>query len=306
MVCDSLSAKLLESQKFCIFRFDGFPRKAETRDNNVRAFSRIGIGMNTKKMEVEKTLDWMKVYIGYAYLCATIPIRFDPGTKTLVFSNSRRYSIAMGLMVLQRCAVVIFLVRDILNHKIGFQDKFDILQLAITLVSFFCIGNHLHNFWRGPEIVSTINSFLLYYKDFQRRPTACFIICAGRSLYLYLFVFTGTGRTQMLKRPGPRKQHFYYNLYLQVTFLGLIANPLGCTLYYLESCRGHFFSGVLPICQKVNGTWEHVDWPSPFYLVGLCSLQFLIVTECICACFLNVGVIYFLIFGSQQIFQDLK
>jgi hypothetical protein len=27
----------------------------------------------------------------------------------------------------------------------------------------------MHNYWRGPQIASTVNSFLLFYNDFQRK-----------------------------------------------------------------------------------------------------------------------------------------
>jgi hypothetical protein len=109
-----------------------------------------------------------------------------------------------------------------------------------------------------------------------------------------------------MEKGSMKKEHFFYNLFLQSTYLNLLSMPFACSLYYFESCRGHFFSGVLPICQKVNGKWRHVDWPSPSYHVGLCLLQFLILSEFICAVFLNVGAIYFLIFGSQQISKEMR
>ncbi len=121
-------------------------------------------------MEFAQTLLYMQRYIDYAHFWGTIQLKFDNRTKTLVLSNSIhsvRNTITIGAMILERCALVIFLTRDILNHNFGFQDKFDILQMAFALCSFYCLGNHVHTFWKGPEIASTVNSFLLFYNDFQ-------------------------------------------------------------------------------------------------------------------------------------------
>jgi hypothetical protein len=110
----------------------------------------------------------------------------------------------------------------------------------------------------------------------------------------------------MLEKKSVKKEHYFYNLFLQSTFVCMISISFGCSLYYVESCRGHFFSGVLPICQKVDGKWGHKDWPSPSYKIGFCILQFLITTDFICAVFLNFGAIYFIIFGSQQISKEMR
>jgi hypothetical protein len=124
-------------------------------------------------MEYTKTLSCMKLYVGYAFILAMSPIRFDNSNKTLVISNSTayviRHAITMFCMVSYRAAVIAFLLRDIMNHNIGLEDKFDILQIAITLISVYCLINYIHNYWTSPEIVATLNSFLLFYNGFQRK-----------------------------------------------------------------------------------------------------------------------------------------
>jgi hypothetical protein len=56
------------------------------------------------------------------------------------------------------------------------EDKFDILQVFVLLGSFFSLGNHLHNFWKGQEITTTVNSFLLFYNEFQRKLVTSFSV----------------------------------------------------------------------------------------------------------------------------------
>ncbi len=139
------------------------------------------------KMELDKTLSWMKIYTEYAYLWAMIPFRFNSWNKNLVMSKSSahslRYVTTMGIILLSRFVVVVFLIRDILNHNLKLEDKFGTLHVGVILVSFYCIGNHLSSFWNGPEIVSTVNSFLLFYKDFERK----LIPIASPLNYLYFF-----------------------------------------------------------------------------------------------------------------------
>ncbi len=80
-----------------------------------------------------------------------------------------RYGITMGVIALQRFLLLIFLLMDIKNGSIEFDNKLDILQLTMTHISFYCCGNHLHTFWKGPEITATVNSFLLFYENFQSK-----------------------------------------------------------------------------------------------------------------------------------------
>jgi hypothetical protein len=124
-------------------------------------------------MEYTTTLRYMKLYVGYAYLLGMSPIRFDNLTKTLFISSSTvfviRSGITMCIMVSHRVAVVVFILRDIMNHSIGFQDKFDIIRITITLISMYCLGNYMHNYWKGSEIKATLNSFFIYYNNFQSK-----------------------------------------------------------------------------------------------------------------------------------------
>jgi hypothetical protein len=85
----------------------------------------------------------LKLDIGYAYLWAMIPLKFDNPTRTFVLSKSKAhsisYSITMDLLVLEKCFVLAFLVRDILNDKFGLKDKFEILRMGFTSVSMYCV-----------------------------------------------------------------------------------------------------------------------------------------------------------------------
>jgi hypothetical protein len=81
---------------------------------------------------------------------------------------------------------------------------------------------------------------------------------------------------------------------------------LAYALFYFMNCRGHFFSGVLPICEKVNGNWRHVNWSSPFHYLGLGFLQFLCGVDFFGTTLLNVGAICFLVFRSQQIVREVR
>jgi hypothetical protein len=110
----------------------------------------------------------------------------------------------------------------------------------------------------------------------------------------------------MLEKGSIRKELFFFSLFLQLSFLSLISIPPAYFAFYVQSCRGHFFAGVFQICEKVDGKWRHMDWPSPAYQIGLCFLQFFFATDCLCAVLTNVGAIYFLIFGTQQICKKLK
>jgi hypothetical protein len=118
----------------------------------------------------ERTLGWIQVYVDYAYFCATTSLKFDKGTKGIVVSKSRahfiRHVLTMGLVFAEKVAVILSLGRDVRYGDFGFDDKFDILHIGITTITLYCFGSHFNNIWKSREIVSMLNSFLLFYKDF--------------------------------------------------------------------------------------------------------------------------------------------
>ena len=109
----------------------------------------------------------------------------------------------------------------------------------------------------------------------------------------------------MHENPYQMFQHKIFNLYLQSTLLNLILLSPITVLYYLQSCRGHFLSGILPICVKVDGRWTHRTWPSQTHNIVLCVLQFATVLEYVSAICVNVGLTFSIIFGCQQMAREM-
>ena len=67
----------------------------------------------------------------------------------------------------------------------------------------------------------------------------------------------------MHEKPQQRFWDKIFNLYHQLAIINLMSIAPISVPNYLQSCHGHFLSGVLPICIKVNGYWTHRTWPSP-------------------------------------------
>ncbi len=110
----------------------------------------------------------------------------------------------------------------------------------------------------------------------------------------------------MTEKGGRKKQHFRFNLFLQAAFLSSMSVIFVYSLVYFESCRLHLLSGVLPICEKVDGEWEHTDWGSPLVRIPLFFVQFLIVTELYGAYLICYASMLFIIFASQQMSKEMR
>jgi hypothetical protein len=111
----------------------------------------------------------------------------------------------------------------------------------------------------------------------------------------------------MMEKGSQRKEHFIFNLILQSTFINLILIIVAVSLYYFLSCRAHVLSGVLPICEEVDGEWEHANWASSLLIfLPLTLLHFLIINELFCSILLDLGPILFIIFASQQMLKELR
>ncbi len=110
----------------------------------------------------------------------------------------------------------------------------------------------------------------------------------------------------MLEKGSRKKEHFLFNLFLQSIFISLILVTFAYPPLYLEACRLHFLSGVLPICARVDGKWRHAEWVSPLLRISLLFLQFLITTELVCAVLLNIAAILIIVFASQQMSQEMR
>ena len=110
----------------------------------------------------------------------------------------------------------------------------------------------------------------------------------------------------MHEKPYQRFQHKMFNVYLLSTLINLPSLAPLLVVYYLQSCRGHLLSDILPICIKVDGHWTHRVWPSPIYQIGLCLLQFATTLEYASAISLNVGLMFTIIFGYQQMAREME
>ena len=109
----------------------------------------------------------------------------------------------------------------------------------------------------------------------------------------------------MHEKPYQRFQHKIFNFYLQSCIINLLSLAPITLLYYLQNCRGHFLSGVLPICIKVDGHWTHRTWPSPIHNIGICALHFVTVLEYVSACSLVFGFGFCILLGYQQMAMEM-
>ena len=122
-------------------------------------------------METEKTLKLIKIYVTYGKFMGVIDVKFDYQTQAISKINkthhSIRYFITLFLILVVRSVTYGFWIRDILSGNFGFEDKFDVLHLTVNFVSFYCVTNHLLNFWLRNEYPGMMNSFLRFYQKFQ-------------------------------------------------------------------------------------------------------------------------------------------